>query len=703
MDSVLLEQYYSREMSQKAFTHMSMFGRRTNVPRPLSEATLILDTDDEDEEDLGSQPSSLLFDSDSQSTLSSPDELKTPTTAGLGGFDFHFDPNPVKGPTGPHLFRVPSTGSSEEILSLSPMPPLQPTNRSLTSLNAAVAQLDETQVRSWSPKQVADWMAEAGFEPAIVEKFLIHDIYGSVLLDLQFEDLKEIDISSFGKRRQVMSTIQHLRTSSMISSEPSQSPNSSPVKQSPVRQSSVRQSPVRQSPMKQSNVKQPQCLSRAARPEEAHVLATKRSTSRRGRKAPKDDILPAESVSIVAIEQVLPEMHVCSKGEDCPRYQRQQRRIRRIEREFAEQANERANEQADNKSVVAVSTVGSSDVLGPVSAAPTLTAERLNTVEPRDPQESIRQFLDFQGTRPKTSSPPPAPSAFYAAKSSDLRQGLPKLTIPMPVSHADSPDRTPIAALRNPTQVQASLKAALRNDPYHYGGVASPVDVYRVATPMSATDIPVTAVPIDPCHRDVSQSVPPEMRYGNKSNLVAEPIQRCSSTQPTARRRQYSFVPSITPVREVEDNLNATIPPIVTSEVDLANHRGWMRKREKTRMLKHEWQDHYFKLNGTQLNMHDTDRASLVLDSIDVDDYNVHAYTKASGSKLQAAFKKSIGSNSKEPSFAFSLIPDDHPKDRKFTKTNNHHFAVNSGRDRVEWMRKIMLAKALKKNESRAF
>ncbi|KAJ9654280.1 hypothetical protein H2198_006680 [Neophaeococcomyces mojaviensis] len=673
MDSVLVEQYYSQEMAQKAFTHMSMFGRRTNVPRPLSEATLILDTDDED--DLDSQPSSLVFDSDSQSTLSSRDGLKTPSTAGLGGFDFHFDPNPVKGPNGPHLFRAASTDSSEGILSLSPIPTSKPQTRRVTSLNAAVAQLNETQVRSWSPRQVADWMAEAGFEPAVVEKFLIHDIYGSVLLDLQFEDLKEIDISSFGKRRQVMSTIQLLRSSSMISAETPAPINSSPEKQL-------------------------QSLSRAPRPEEAHMVTTKRATSRRRRQGRRsDDILPAESVSIVAIEQVLPEAHTCWKGENCIKWQKQQRKIEKIKQDFAHEFD-----HAETKSTVAVSTVGSSDVLGPASAAPTLTAERLNSVEPRDPQESVRQFLDFQNTHiAKNPSPPPAPSALFAVKSNNLLQGLPKLTIPMPVVQANSPDRTPISALRNPTQVQAQLKAALRDDPYHYGGVASPVDVYRVDTPMSATDIPVTAIPIDPCQRDVSQSVPPEMRYGNTSTFVADPIQRSNSTQPASRRRQYSFVPSITPVREVEDNLATARPPVVTSEVNLANHAGWMRKREKTHMLKHEWQDHYFKLNGTKLNMHDTDRASLVLDSLDVDEYNVHAYTTASGSKLQAAFKKSIGSGSKEPSFAFTLIPEDQKEKRVFSKSGNHHFAVNSGRDRVEWMRKIMLAKALKKNEPQDF
>jgi len=667
MDSVLAEPY-SREMSQKVLLHMSMFGRRSTVPRPLSEATMIFDTDDEDDDD--SSPSTLGY--DSQSTVSGQDELPTPPdTAGLGGFDFHFDPTPVKGPVGPHLFRASSTDSSEHILELSAFPVQKSETRRVSSLPAAVAQLDESQVRDWSPRQVADWMADAGFESTVVEKFLIHDIYGSVLLDLQFEDLKEIDIDSFGKRRKIMSSIQRLRDSSMISSETRLQLDSSPEQLS-------------------------RSLSRAPRNSETHFVATKKSKSRRGRHVRDDIITPAESVSIVAIEQLLPEEHTCAKGENCAKWQKQQRKIQRLKDDFAAEQIE----QTETKSTVAPSTIGpsvagSSDVLGPASALP-ITAERLNTVQPRDPQDNVRQFLDFQGTqRPKDHSPPSAPSAHFAAKSATKLQELPKLRIPSMVDSCNSPDRTPISALRNPTREQVDLKAALRNDPYHYGGVASPVDVYSTNIPFSTTDLPVTAIPIDPCHRDASQSVPPEMRFGadSASTIIAEPIQRCTSTQP-ARRRQPSFLPTIAPVFET--------PPVVTSEVDLANHEGWMRKRKTTRMLRHEWQDHYFSLNGNRLDMFPDVRDPNLLDTIDVDEYEVHAYTTASGSKLKSAFTKATGAPVKEPGFAFTLIPEDQKDKKLFEKSRSHHFAVNSGKDRVEWMRKLMLAKAMKKNAATA-
>lgn len=663
MESLTYQPLGEMEMTQKFMARPSMFGRRTVAPRPLSEATVIFDTDDEDQDEYTSSPASLEY--DSHSTSSTQDELRTPPdTAGLGGFTFHFDTEPVKGPSGPHLFRTNSTDSAAETVSISPISMPRSGGRRVSSLPAAVAGLDETQVRNWSPHQVANWMSEAGFEATIVEKFLLHDIYGSVLLDLQFEDLKEIDIESYGKRRKVMSSIQHLRNSSMIFSE------------SPVLQSS-------------SPVQVAQSLSRPIRADENYIVTRKRSKSRRGRRT-RQDITPAESVSIVAIEQALPEPHVCSKGEDCPKWRKQQRKIQKLKQDF-----EAEIEQLEVKSTIAPSTVGpsvaaSSDVLGPVAFS--ITPERLNTVQPRDPQDNVRQFLEFQSShRSKDPSPPPAPSAMFAAKSTNLRQELPRLHIPSAMQTSDSPDRTPISALRNPTQVQSDLRAALRKDPFHYGGVASPVDVYRVGTPMSATDIPVTAIPIDPCQREISQSVPPEMLYGaSTEHQVLEPIQRCASTQP-ARRRQPSFMPTIPPVIET---------PPVTSELDLANHEGWMRKRKTSRILKHEWQDHYFQLNGSKLDMLESDARAAVLDTIDVEAYEVHAYTTASNSKLKSAFAKVSGNASKEPSFAFTLIADSDKDKKLFDKSSSHHFAVGSGKERVEWMRKLMLAKALKKNNA---
>jgi hypothetical protein len=142
------------------------------------------------------------------------------------------------------------------------------------------------------------------------------------------------------------------------------------------------------------------------------------------------------------------------------------------------------------------------------------------------------------------------------------------------------------------------------------------------------------------------------------------------------------------------------------TEIELANHQGWMRKRKTTRMLRHEWQDQYCTLVGSRLAMHDTHYANATeLELIDVDEYTVHAYSQASSSKLSAAFRKSLLGQGKLPtgqhSFAFSLVPEQEKNARKLfeSKSKSHHFAVDGSKERIEWMRKLMLAKAMRKNE----
>lgn len=144
-------------------------------------------------------------------------------------------------------------------------------------------------------------------------------------------------------------------------------------------------------------------------------------------------------------------------------------------------------------------------------------------------------------------------------------------------------------------------------------------------------------------------------------------------------------------------------------------HAGLMRKR-KTKMLRHEWHEHHFTLRGTRLSMHKDARALETLEYIDVDDYAIACSSLASGSKLSAAFKAmniSRGSSKdkgQDSAFAFQLIPAAIEKGVKLrkresaamglmgkdSKNKTHHFAVRSQDERIDWMRELMLAKALK-------
>lgn len=137
-------------------------------------------------------------------------------------------------------------------------------------------------------------------------------------------------------------------------------------------------------------------------------------------------------------------------------------------------------------------------------------------------------------------------------------------------------------------------------------------------------------------------------------------------------------------------------------------------KKRKTRLLRHEWQDAHFTLKGTSLAMHKDERDSRSLESIDVDDYAVACSSLASNSKLTAAFKRSVlrkaadvsvnGSAYKgldESAFAFSLVPASHTEKKSLFSASgkSHHFAVKSRDERINWMRELMLAKALKKGK----
>jgi hypothetical protein len=259
--------------------------------------------------------------------------------------------------------------------------------------------------------------------------------------------------------------------------------------------------------------------------------------------------------------------------------------------------------------------------------------------------------------------------------------------------------------------------------------------VYRFGTPFSEMDIPVTAIPLGPVSRDVSQSVPPNMNYRH----APAPPQR---TQSRSSARRPSFA-----MPRVDENIS-TAPPTQTKfhghqsppsqhgqqpsyhqwspvnqpsqrAADDISHAGWMKKR-KTKMLRHEWHEHHFTLKGTRLAMHKDAHSLETLEYIDVDDYAIACSSLASGSKLNAAFKAmniSRGKTDKkdDAAFAFQLIPAaidkgmrlkkresatvaNRPSEGKDAgaKTKTHYFAVKSRDERIDWMRELMLAKALR-------
>ena len=560
-------------------------------------------------------------------------------------------------------------------------------------------------------------MIKTGFEESMVEKFRRHDISGAILQNLRYEELKELGITSFGQRHHVWNEIRTLRGILSVPSTPADDPCYSP--NSPMVLSAA--------PLRPNQEHRANACSNPPSPEEdnAKSPAVGRRRARRALR-PDDVISPAESASIVAIEQLLPKPHHCSKGENCSKWQRQQRKLAKIAKEFPleleqiGEANASPSEVTTRPVSEAVpSVVASSDLLGPGRLpALRINEEVLRDVKSRDPQENVRQFLNFQHldepaaeeptTPPYEMFPPLSPPSNTQAPHGNLSR-LPKLTIPTaPRQELFSPDRTAMPSRYTPvTAMEIKHRSNGR-------------DIFRLGSPASEMDIPVTAIPLDGIARDTSQSVPPDMRFGadpiSRSNSRADyrrqpfqqpsfqhfsPIARPQTTNPIERstsrashRRQPSFA-----MAPVEETRLSPIDDELTPTVNDINHAGWMKKR-KTKMLRHEWHENHFRLNGTRLAMHRDAKALDALEYIDVDEYAVACSSLASN-KLNTAFK-SLKLSSKKgkddvSAFSFQLVPAAEKKGFLNAATGKtHHFAVKSRDERIDWMRELMLAKALR-------
>lgn len=672
----------------------------------------------------------------------------------------------MEGPRGPHLFR--SSYSSSEFsfdfaLQLSPLAPKRQELRIDTAFNSAPEgtptsinetpaavpnageDWDQDEPRTWTSPQVAMWMYNSGIDAGIVEKFEFHDITGTVLLDLQFNDLKELGIQSFGKRHQVWNQICTLR-----GGDGRVSPAPTPFQDTdrPVSTLSRTRSKSRS---KSQDKTEDECV----------TPITPGAGKRRRRKLRRngdEPIMPADSVSIVAIEQLIPKPHKCSKGENCSKWKKQQKLLRRLHEEHglpispekggrifiagdpgnaatAPSIVDNAHLASENEqSTIGPSVVASSDLLGPGEMpAVALHEDALKCVEERDPQENVKNFLTLQRVEPPSVPSPvddtqPSPTTlemfpnYQAPPTSQYPlsnlQSLPRLTIP----HANT--YPPL----NPYSEDFSAYQTAFHDDFSPSRTAipSPPTIHRFATPASDMDVPVTAIPMDPYGRETtSQSVPPNMHFHNPVPRSRITSRRPSMPLPHINEGEIFSPATLVPSFENSNRSSSTyssseiaLSPKAASDGDRTpnprdfqypnvNHYGWMKKR-KTKLLRHEWHEHHFRLAGAQLAMHSTDNpSSSALDTLNIDEYAVACSSVASNklaSKLKALKLSSEkdGKGREDAKFLFQLVPtaeDGTEKGalrRAVEGAKTHHFAVRSRDERIDWMRELMLAKALR-------
>ncbi|XXG93904.1 hypothetical protein Hte_000154 [Hypoxylon texense] len=614
-----------REMRQKShLLHDPFFGLKGLDPRPTSVATEIVDTewDEDEEDDLVSEiedddPNSprISLNSSGQpsvTTLSSYEEAQTPRSSrARDAYPFGFaESKPVEGPRGPHLFRTSTTSSFnsfefQEALSLSPITPktarpyegeirlpiahdpLPPRSRS-SPFQFTHEKLDPGDLVVWPPEKVAQWMLNAGIEIPIAEKFVENDINGAILMTLKFEDLRELDIQSFGVRTKVWEEIHVLRDSKAAAAAASSPRPETPIEDEESRE--VRRERRRERrPEEGDSVDRSQSLNRSK--------SLKRGQSKR-RPAHEDIISPLESVSIVGIEQMMPKPHHCSKGENCSKFRRQQRMIEAFKKDHpfvdvdqggiimvagdpgnpatAPAINRPSSTEALRPMSDAVpSVIASSDVLGPgMPPFQYLQEAALRNLQTRDPLDNVRQFLDFQHqdvdpncdssevppTPPFEILPTPAPTTTTTPAARAPHEGLralPKLTIPAGQQHQQHQQQhQPQRQSHRQSQSQShpqQLRALANQTPQpSYPQRMERADArspelqnapYRFGTPFSDMDVPLTAVPLGPVARDASQSVPPDMNY-RASPMVA------AAAAPMRSQSRASRRPSLAPVEE---------------------------------------------------------------------------------------------------------------------------------------------------------
>ncbi|KAG9580564.1 hypothetical protein KCU77_g3171, partial [Aureobasidium melanogenum] len=610
-------------------------------------------------------------------------------------------------------------------------------------------------VERWSTQDVLNWMLETGLPYEVVDKFEKHDINGSILMELKFENLKELEIESFGKRHQLWNTIQNLK-----GGERGPSPVPTPFQDISRPPTNVRS-------------KSDGDISRDALPAlslegDMTPVTPVRHKKRRGRKNRHHDdtITPAESVSIVAIEQLMPREHNCAKGQNCSKWRKQQRLFARIREQqgypispdhggqiliTGDPGNattaykvidnvyrqQEASAHAEEESTRPVSenmppsVVASSDLLGPGQLpAFALHENMLSQLQMRDPQENVKQFLNFQHVgQPRVEAPPTPPLDTFPGNGFEMfptihQQAYPSLQRP-------SVTQEPHGNLKHLPKLSIP-RSASANPWLEKQNVFSPADtvmspcrsatvspgsnhIYRYGTPASEMDVPVTAIPTGPISRDTSQSVPPNMQYREHTRVDFR--RQPSNTLPSLDENAV-FSPTTTMTRSPSKLLHV-VDKDKQKEMKKAHmqatygasvsHTGYMKKR-KTKLLHHEWQNAHFRLHGTQLAMHENNRLSaIMLDSINVDDYNVACSSLPSNNKLTAALKnlKLGGGGDKNASagaFAFQLVPSaaavGESRVKLATSGKTHHFAVTNSNERIDWMRELMLAKALRQKES---
>lgn len=380
------------------------------------------------------------------------------------------------------------------------------------------------------------------------------------------------------------------------------------------------------------------------------------------------------------------------------------------------------------------SVLASSDVLGPVHGQEVrLQESALREIARVDPLENVKQFLTHQHLQhleERRESPPPVPT-----KSHDdivrARSTLPPtiarpISPPAPVSRNECRTAPPTQNRFIPTPPSALGPAPLptpspspprtqtpsfglrsqgmeRAAPPHLN-FSNPSRLRTpsrnmTTTPFSEADVPAPcATPVDRLQQ--SQSVPPDLHYRRYPTPTLQTLThgRRGTQWPTVQPLTMTAVDENAEWEEDADENGMKMAP----SPHMRTHSGWMKKR-RTNWFRHEWPDYHFVLKGTRLG-YAKDVATGEVGAIDMEDYQV-ACSNSGSTKLSAAFKAGRIFGKKKDAqggtYFFQLVPGSGPGIERSKKASGkvHYFAVGSREERIDWMRELMLAKAIKQKK----
>ena len=408
-------------------------------------------------------------------------------------------------------------------------------------------------------------------------------------------------------------------------------------------------------------------------------------------------------------------------------------------------------------SLATVSVLASSDVLGPThSREVKLQENTLKDVARMDPLENVKQFLTLQHLQhleERRESPPPVPtkSAEHLARARGTYMPptpsatpspplLPRSDTLLPPTSSHSaksvlvplapaaqvpPTPTPSPPIRSQTPslglrtqgMERPAPPSINNATSPISRMRSPSNLLRTTTPFSEADVPYAST--TPVPRNMSNSAPPDMRFrrfptpdfSQQQNIpplpttpLPLPIRRGISTSASQFRPQPLHMTVVDENAEwepVEEDEEVKMAP---SPNPSRMHSGWMKKR-RTNWFRHEWPDYHFVLKGTRLgyakNIEKEDGF------IEMDNYSVSCSNSASH-KLSAAFKGARlfgrktggvgGAGEGTGAYFFQLVPAA-PEGGRNAVGKVHYFAVGSREERIDWMRELMLAKAIKQKK----